>query len=75
MRSLYIANKPKQTAKAPYRGFCFGGNDLKLGFVGQGHCMLSKLSGTPIKELLKKFLKNPQNFQKGLFINIFFESS
>ena len=48
---------------------------FKFGFVGQGHCMPSKLGGTPLKELLKKFLKNPQNFQKGLFINIFFESS
>ena len=42
----------------------------KFGFVGQGHCPC-----TPLKELLKKFLKNPQNFQKGLFISIFFESS
>ena len=43
---------------------------LKFGLVGAGlrPC-------TPLKELLKKFLKNPQNFQKGLFINIFFESS
>jgi hypothetical protein len=43
---------------------------FKFGFVGQGLCPC-----TPLKELLKKFLKNPQNFQKGLFINIFSESS
>ena len=38
----------------------------KLGFVGQGLCPC-----TPLKELLKKFLKNPQNFKKGLFISAF----
>jgi len=37
-----------------------------LGFGVQGLCPC-----TPLKVLLKKFLKNPQNFQKGLFINIF----
>ena len=28
-----------------------------------GHCMLSKLSGTPLKPFLKKGFKNPKNFK------------
>jgi hypothetical protein len=38
----------------------------KLGFIVQGLC-----PGTPLKELLKKFLKNPQNFQKAFMNNHF----
>ena len=38
--------------------------NFKFGFSGQGHCMLSKLSGTPPKNFLKKVLWNLKNFQK-----------
>jgi hypothetical protein len=38
----------------------------KLGFIVQGLCPC-----TPLKELLKKFLKNPQNFQKAFMNNHF----
>ena len=44
---------------------------FKFGFVGQGHCMPSKLGGTPPKNFLKKVLWNLKNFQKGIFENAF----
>ena len=44
-----------------------GGLGFKLGFSGQGLC-----PWTPPKNFLKKVLWNLKNFQKVLFINIFF---
>ena len=45
--------------------------NFKFGFSGQGHCMLSKLSGTPPKNFLKKVLWNLKNFQKRVIFHQF----